>query len=236
MTINIARKFVSLELLLFLLIFVIGSMLSEALPYVYKICLKASSELNHSLSKKTNRINILCTHNDTTAISEEQTNCVIPKDSTEINHSENKPSTTNKNKELSEEIINYVTKTFENILTQENIEKLLNNFRKLNTGDHYEVIEKKKLDNVLEFDLAHFAWNVCKRIYDKNTCLVKFTEATAEIIKASFPLTLLNYDVDTLKQRLRDSAPTTKFRLPIIELGEELVPFDWNKKTLTDKI
>ncbi len=103
-----------------------------------------------------------------------------------------------------------------------------------NAGGPYEVIEKKKLDNVLEFDLAHFAWNVCKRIYDKNTCRLKFTEATAELVKASFPLTLFNYDVDTLKQRLRDSAPTTKFRLPIIELGEELIPFDWNKKNIRD--
>ncbi len=239
MTMNIAGKFVTCELFFFLIIYVLGPMLADAMPGLWEYSGQATDKLRAVIKRgSTTQLVQLPEENEQNSnpISYERSTLEnvdedIDRDSSEL--------TTNKSKKitvLSEELINYVTKTFENILTQENIEKLLNNFRKLNTGDHYEVIEKKKLDNVLEFDLAHFAWNVCKRIYDKNTCRVKFTEATAEIIKASFPLTLLNYDVVTLKQRLRDSAPTTKFRLPIIELGEELVPFDWNKKDLTDII
>ncbi len=238
-TLNIAGKFITYELLLFLTIYIAGPMVSEVIPGLWEYRVKAKHKL------------ITVTHKDSpcqlTQLPEENDQSAEPiynESSTlgniEAEDIDRKGSELNtiKSKEitvLSEEIINYVTKTFENILTPENIEKLLNNFRMFNAGGPYEVIEKKKLDKVFEFDLAHFAWNVCKRIYDKNLCPLIFTIATAEMIKASFPLTLLNYETDTLKQRLRDSIPTTKFRLPIIELGEELIPFDWNKKNIVDK-
>lgn len=239
MTLNIAGKFVTCELFFFLIIYVLGTMLADAMPGLWEYSVQAKHKLRAANHKESIPQLVQSVEKNDESMQP------VPDERGTLENFENevfdrigtKLTTTNSPNiiVLSEEIINYVTKTFENILTQENIEKLLNNFRKLNTRDLYEVIEKKKLDNVLEFDLAHFAWNVCKRIYDKNTCLVKFTEATAEIIKASFPLTLLNYDVVTLKQRLRDSAPTTKFRLPIIEIGEELVPFDWNKKNDANK-
>lgn len=57
---------------------------------------------------------------------------------------------------LCEETINYVTKIFENIITPEYIEKLLNNFLNLNDGSPYEVIEKKAFpEGITQYDL----WN-----------------------------------------------------------------------------
>ena len=237
MTLNIAGKFVTYELILFSAIYVAGQLVSDALPDIYKICVTSWNKLRHSLSKNSSRETLLLpSYDKITSSKEAQVNGVISENCSEINHSENNSNISSQKTELSKEIVYYITKTFENILTLDNIEKLLNNFRKLNSGGPYEVIEKKKLDTVLEFDLAHFAWNVCKRIYDKNLCPLIFTVATAEMIKASFPLTLINYEIDTLKQRLRDSSLPTKFSLPIIEIGEELVPFDWQQKTDKDKI
>ncbi len=109
-------------------------------------------------------------------------------------------------------------------MSDEQIEKLLDNFRKLNTCGPFEVVEKQRLKDVFEFDLIHFAWNVCKRIHNPIICPKIFGFGTAELIKASFPLTLGKYAVGTIKSRLKDSDPTTKFRLKIIDTDQPLVP------------
>ncbi len=126
--------------------------------------------------------------------------------------------------ELSEEIRSYVTETFSNLLSDEQIGKLFDNFSKLNTCGPFEVVEKRKLQDVFEFDLIHLAWNMCRRIHNPDICPKIFDFATAKLIKASFPLTLHNYAVSTIKSRLKDSDATTKFRLQIIEVGRPLVP------------
>lgn len=89
--------------------------------------------------------------------------------------------------QLSEEIINYTYGTFENVLTAEQIEKLLNNFRNLNNGEKFEVVEKTKLPvGIFQFDLLHFCWNVCSRIYSSIQCDTDFRNAPHILLKAHF--------------------------------------------------
>lgn len=234
MILTISGKFLFFELILFVTIYVFGSLLSDATPGIWEYKVKIKNKLRAVLHKESTiqQVQLPEEQNKSTQFVSNDSNTPINFENEDEERSSYEVTTTTPTNitVLSKEIINYVTRTFENIISSDLIEKLLNNFRNLNNGGPYEVIEKKKLDTVLEFDLAHFAWNVCKRIYDKNLCSLIFTVATAEMIKASFPLTLINYEIDTLKQRLRDSTIPTKFRLPIIEIGEELIPFDWQQK------
>lgn len=125
---------------------------------------------------------------------------------------------------LNEEIINYVTKTFENVISNELIEKLLNNFRNFNSGGPYEVIEKKALpEYVSQFDLWNFTWNIIARIYDKKVSREKMRDAGATLLKSSFPLTVTN-DHQTVSRKMRYFEDPSKFSLHIIEVDTELVP------------
>lgn len=120
--------------------------------------------------------------------------------------------------QLSEEIINYTYGTFENVLTAEQIEKLLNNFRNLNNGEKFEVVEKRKLpDGIFQFDLLHFCWNVCIRIYSRIQCDTDFRERTAHLIKRSFPLTIKASEFSVNKKMTNDDRP---FSIPILKSGE----------------
>lgn len=124
--------------------------------------------------------------------------------------------------QLSEEIINYTYGTFENVLTAEQIEKLLNNFRNLNNGEKYEVVEKTKLpDGIFQFDLFHFCWNVSSRIYSRKQCDTDFRERTAHLIKSSFPLTIKASEFSVNKKMTNDDRP---FSIPILKSGEPLNP------------
>lgn len=188
-------------------VYVVGPMVNDAMPTLFELGRKRSTAMNSCLNNKT-----IQTGNPDT----NKTPVKITGTSTTEDHQIT---------DLSEEIIGYVSKTFAKILTSYQIEKLLNNLRNINNGKPYEVVEKRKLHDVFEFDLIHFAWNVCKRIHNPDFCPKKFGFATAELIKESFPLTLQNYSVNTIKCRLKDSDATTKFRLQIIDVGQPLTPY-----------
>lgn len=124
--------------------------------------------------------------------------------------------------QLSEEIINYTYGTFENVLTAEQIEKLLENFRNLNNGKTFEAVEMTKLpEGIFQFDLLHFCWNVCTRIYSRIQCDTDFRERTAHLIKSSFPLTIKASEFSVNKKMTNDDRP---FSIPILKSGEPLNP------------
>ena len=202
-----------------LAVYVVGPMINDAMPAMFAIGRKCAAVVKLSRSKTVGSGN--------TAKSlkgdEIPDTCDRQDEESEASIVENEKAA-----ELTEEIIGYVSGTFVNLLSDEQIENLLDNFRKLNTCGPFEVVEKQKLKDVFEFDLIHFAWNVCKRIHNPIICPKIFGFATADLIKASFPLTLGKYAVGTIKSRLKDSDPTTKFRLKIIETDQPLVPHQFS--------
>lgn len=199
-----------------LAVFVAGPMVNDAMPAIFATRRKCAAVLKQNLSKTVDSGNAP----ESLKADDIAVTCDRQGEEGEVSVVEN-----DKTAELSEEIIGYISGTFGNLLSDEQIEKLLDNFRKLNTCGPFEVVEKRKLQGVFEFDLIHFAWNVCRRIHNPDTCPKIFGFATAEMIKASFPLTLQNYAVSTIKSRLKDSDATTKFRLQIIEVNRPLVPY-----------
>ncbi len=198
-----------------LAVYVVGPMINDAMPAMFAIGRKCAAVVKLSRSKTVDSGNAAKSLKG----DEIPDTCDRQDEESEASIVENEKAA-----ELTEEIIGYVSGTFGNLLSDEQIEKLLDNFRKLNTCGPFEVVEKQRLKDVFEFDLIHFAWNVCKRIHRPDICPKIFGFATAELIKASFPLTLGKYAVGTIKSRLKDSDPTTKFRLKIIDTDQPLVP------------
>lgn len=198
-----------------LAVYVAGPMVNDAMPAIFATGRKCAAVVKQSRSKTVDSGNAT----ESLKADEISYTCDRQGEESEVSVVDNE-----KTAELPEEIIGYISGTFENILSDKQIEKLLDNFRKLNTCGPFEVVEKQRLKDVFEFDLIHFAWNVCKRIHNPVICPKIFGFATAELIKASFPLTLGKYAVSTIKSRLKDSDPTTKFRLKIIETDQPLVP------------
>ncbi len=212
---DVAWIFTLYEAPFLLAVYVAGPMVNDAMPAMFAIGRKCAAVVKLSRSKTVDSVN------GTESLEADEISNTSDRqgEECEVSVVEN-----DKTAELSEEIIGYVSGTFGNLLSDEQIEKLLGNFRKLNTCGPFEVVEKQRLKDVFEFDLIHFAWNVCKRIHRPDTCPKIFGFATAELIKASFPLTLGKYAVGTIKSRLKDSDPTTKFRLKIIDTDQPLVP------------
>ena len=226
MTVNIAGKFVTYELILFSAIYVAGPMISESMPGIWEETRKflrkqhsyhvtetdtpiiTSSRLllpAHIISEDT-------VHNQEAAISidteDEDAGIVAMED------------------EVSDEIIEYTYKTFENILTTEQIEKIFSNLRKFNNGEKFEAIEKEALpDYIYQFDILHFVWNVSKRIYNKRQSKYKFRDRAAEFAKSSFPLTVTSA-LGSIGPTMSDENRTCS--LPIILPGKPLIPHNFD--------
>lgn len=228
MTIDIAGKFVAFELFLFLIIYVFGSMLSEAMSEIWVL----GRKMKHKslLQKNKNENKPIEINNDTNGHSMLLPAYKCTEDSQNNDNQENnmieEPELVDKHipaiTELSEEIINYTKKTFENIMTSEQIEILLNNFRNLNNGESFKKVEWIKLPKgIFQFDLYHFCWNVGKRIYVKAICDEDFRARTAVLIKSSFPLTAKSTLFTINKTMTNDDKP---FSIPIIKPENPLEP------------
>lgn len=216
MTLNIAGKFVAFELFLFIVIYVIGPMLSDAMPALWHYYPKIKQKFSTEIHRESSTLSVSNAKNSLENISNE-----------EVTQSSSEVTATAKSRKitvLSEEIINYVTKTFENIITPEYIEKLLNNFRNLNNGGPYEVIEKKAFpEGITQYDLWNFTWNILARIYNKKISKQKMRDAGASLAKASFPLTITS-DHRTVSSKLRYFEDPANFSLHIIEVDCKLEP------------
>lgn len=130
--------------------------------------------------------------------------------------------------EIPEDIIVYISKTFENILTVEQVEKLLENLRNFGSEDQFEVIEKVALpDYIWQFDLLHFVWNICRRIYDKRHSKFKFRDRAAEFAKSSFPLTVTSSRESIASTMTNEDG--RNFSLPIIKPRDPLIPHNFSE-------
>ena len=227
MTVNIAGKFVTYELILFSAIYVAGPMISDAMPGIWEEIRKFFRKQHsyHVTETDTPVITSSClllpahiisedtVHNHEVAINidteDEDAGIVAIED------------------EVSDEIIEYTYKTFENILTTEQIEKIFSNLRKFNNGNNFEVVEKTVLpDYIYQFDILHFVWNICKRIYNKRDCNYKFRDRAAEFAKSSFPFTVTSAP-ESISSTMTNEDKTHS--LPIIKPGEPLIPHDFSK-------
>lgn len=89
------------------------------------------------------------------------------------------------------------------------------------------MVEKVALpEYIYQFDILHFVWNICKRIFDKRYCKLKFRDRAAEFAKSSFPLTVTSA-LESISSTMTNDDKTHS--LPIIKLGEPLIPHDFSE-------
>ena len=227
MTVNIAGKFVTYELILFSAIYVAGPMISEAMPGIWEETRKfLRKQHSYHVTETDTPINtsshlLLPAH----IISEDTVH--NQKVAINIDTEDEDAGIVAIEDEVSDEIIEYTYKTFENILTTEQIEKIFSNLRKFNNGNNFEVVEKTVLhDYIYQFDILHFVWNICKRIYNKRHCNYKFRDRAAEFAKSSFPFTVTSAP-ESISSTMTNEDKTHS--LPIIKPGEPLIPHDFSK-------
>ena len=216
MILTISGKFLFFELILFVTIYVFGDLLSDAVPGIWE---KAKDNLQKIKAKRIQKRDV--SKNDT----KDQPSQSLSSDNKDGEDEEkNTPLIA---VEIPNEIIEYTNKTFENILTLEQIEKIFGNLRNFNNGGNFEVIEKVVLpDYIYQFDILHLVWNICKRIYDKRYCNYKFRDRAAEFAKSSFPLTVTS-TIEVISATMTNDDKTHS--LPIIKLGEPLIPHDFSE-------
>lgn len=216
MILTISGKFLFSELILFVTIYVFGDLLSDAVPGIWE---KAKDSLQKIKAKRIQKRDV--SKNDT----KDQPSQSLPSNNKDGEDEEkNTPLIA---VEIPDEIIEYTNKTFENILTLEQIEKIFGNLRSFNNGGNFEVIEKVVLpDYIYQFDILHLVWNICKRIYDKRYCNYKFRDRAAEFAKSSFPLTVTS-TIEVISATMTNDDKTHS--LPIIKLGKPLIPHDFSE-------
>ena len=131
MILTISGKFLFFELILFVTIYVFGDLLSDAVPGIWE---KAKDSLQKIKAKRIQKRDV--SKNDT----KDQ-----PSQSLSSNNKDGEDEEKNTPLiavEIPNEIIEYTNKTFENILTLEQIENIFGNLRNFNNGGNFEVIEK----------------------------------------------------------------------------------------------
>lgn len=203
MTINISGRFIICELILFSAIYVGGAILSEAVPGLWERIQK----LHLKQEPIPTSLNKAAADNDEDDDVGEETIVSIEDD-------------------IPDEIIEYTNKTFENILDSNQINKIFSNLKNFNNGGIFEVIEKIALpDYVYQFDILHFVWNICKRIYVKKHSKFKFRDRAAEFAKFSFPLTVTS-TLESIASTMTNDDKTHS--LPIIKPGNPLVLHDFS--------
>ena len=227
MAVNIAGKFVTYELILFSAIYVAGPMISEAMPGIWEETRKIlrKQHLYHVTKTDTPIITssllLLPAHiisEDTVHNQEVALDIDTEDDNAEIVTMED---------EIPDEIIEYTYKTFEDILTTDQIEKIFFGLRNFNNGGRFEVIAKGPLpDYIFQFDILHYVWNITKRIYDKKHTKYKFRDRAAEFAKSSFPL-IVTSALDSIGSTMSNEDKIHS--LPIIKLGKPLVPHDFSE-------
>ena len=158
MTLNITGKFVTYELILFSAIYVAGPMISEAMPGIWEntrnllrkqhSCQTTKNDIHkNSLSRLLLPAYIMS--EDTIHNQEVALDIDIEDDNAEIVTMED---------EIPDEIIEYTYKTFEDILTTDQIEKIFFGLRNFNNGGRFEVIAKGPLpDYIFQFDILHLS-------------------------------------------------------------------------------
>lgn len=121
------------------------------------------------------------------------------------------------------EINSYAKATFEPLLNNEQIEKLLNNIEQLSLCGKYQEMETAKLP-VTALDLFHFGHNIFSRLQE--VCTTKPSRInTADFLKTTFCFTLAKNDINTIVRKL--TGTDGKYTLKVIPKEEPLVPHVW---------
>ena len=132
MTVNIAGKFVTYELILFSAIYVAGPMISEAMPGIWEETRKFLRKQHSYHVTKTDTPIITSSRLLLPAHIISQDTVHNQEDAINIDIEDEDAGIVAMEDEVSDEIIEYTYKTFENILTTEQIEKIFSNLRKFN--------------------------------------------------------------------------------------------------------
>lgn len=120
------------------------------------------------------------------------------------------------------ELIAYASGTFKKFLTPDQINGLARNIRKfLNNDENYEPVDSSKFEGVTSLDLFHFGWNIGKRIITSKSTR-KMGEETAIFLKGTFPHSLKDVTIDTIKSKLTND--DGKFTLPRLHPGHDIAP------------
>ena len=218
----IAGRFIVYELFLFLSIYIASPMIADILHNIWMREFRIPKFMRQSLRYLHNVL--LKSRNITPPV----TSTMTTKEST-IDNSIDRENMIDGTQTISltDEIKDYITQTFNNILSSEKIDNLIENFQNFNTNDKFKVIEKVALPEfIFQFDILHFVWNVCKRIYDKNHCKFKFRDRAAEFAKSSFPFTVTSA-LESISSTMTNDDKTHS--LPIIKPGESLIPHDFSE-------
>ena len=121
------------------------------------------------------------------------------------------------------EIEEYTRTTFQQVLTPEEIDNLVNSMKFF--AIDYEPVQhpaavNRAIHRISTLDLHHFGWNIGKRLKKDNTGIAHF-------LKTQFPVVFKNSTEASIKKKLKSE--DGRFMIDIVELDKELLPVNLNK-------
>lgn len=117
--------------------------------------------------------------------------------------------------DMLEQIEFYASKTFENHLSENEMDTLIANIECLSQDKELEGAIVHRLAGITSNDIYHFGWNIGKRLHKTNIEIAWF-------LKGTFKQMLEDISIDTVQTKLAIKEGT--FSLKLIPLGNDLVP------------
>ena len=121
------------------------------------------------------------------------------------------------------EIAEYTRTTFQQVLTPEEIDNLVNSMKFFAIDyepDQHPAAVNRAIHRISTLDLHHFGWNIGKRWKKDNTGIAHF-------LKTQFPVVFKNSTEASMKKKLKSE--DGRFMIGIVELDKELSPVNLNK-------
>lgn len=121
------------------------------------------------------------------------------------------------------EIAEYTRTTFQQVLTPEEIDNLVNSMKFFAIDyepDQHPAAVNRAIHRISTLDLHHFGWNIGKRLKKDNTGIAHF-------LKTQFPVVFKNSTEASMKKKLKSE--DGRFMIDIVELDKELSPVNLNK-------
>lgn len=121
------------------------------------------------------------------------------------------------------EIAEYTRTTFQQVLTPEEIDNLVNSMKFFAIDyepDQHPAAVNRAIHRISTLDLHHFGWNIGKRLKKDNTGIAHF-------LKTQFPVVFKNSTEASMKKKLKSD--DGRFMIDIVELDKELSPVNLNK-------
>ena len=121
------------------------------------------------------------------------------------------------------EIAQYTRTTFQQVLTPEEIDNLVNSMKFFAIDyepNQHPAAVNRAIHRISTLDLHHFGWNIGKRLKKDNTGIAHF-------LKTQFPVVFKNSTEASIKKKLKSE--DGRFMIDIVELDKELSPVNLNK-------